>query len=62
MSTLEAIARLLIDLQGSEDTMGASVEEVMLGNLRMKVDACCMQKSIEPPYASFCEDELLQYK
>ena len=61
VSTLEAVASLLIELRGTLDDGGRSVEEVMLGNLRMKVDACCIQKSMQPPYSSFSEEELIQY-
>jgi DTW domain-containing protein YfiP len=59
-STLEAVASLLVEIEGTVDARGRSIEESLLGNLRKKVDACCLQKSMSPPYQSFTEGDLIQ--
>lgn len=60
-STLEAVASLLVEIEGATDQEGRSIEESLLGNLKKKVDACCLQKSMSPAYASFTEADLFQY-
>jgi hypothetical protein len=48
VSTLEAVAALLRELEGGEE--GPRVQEGLLEGLRMKVDAMCVQKNRPPAY------------
>eukprot|EP00195_Chlamydomonas_chlamydogama_P001132 CAMPEP_0202920514 /NCGR_PEP_ID=MMETSP1392-20130828/76892_1 /ASSEMBLY_ACC=CAM_ASM_000868 /TAXON_ID=225041 /ORGANISM="Chlamydomonas chlamydogama, Strain SAG 11-48b" /LENGTH=278 /DNA_ID=CAMNT_0049614011 /DNA_START=278 /DNA_END=1114 /DNA_ORIENTATION=+ len=56
VSTLEAIAALLYELEGDE-ALAAS----MLDNLRIKVDACRIQKGRPTAYGTIEEADLLTY-
>jgi len=56
VSTLEAIAALLYELEGDEE-----VADTLLDNLRMKVDACRVQRNKPSVYGTLSEEDLIQY-
>ncbi|GAX81218.1 hypothetical protein CEUSTIGMA_g8650.t1 [Chlamydomonas eustigma] len=57
VSTLEAVASLLYELEGSNET-----RQALLGNLKMKVDTCLIQKNRNTVYGTLTAEDFLQKK